>query len=353
MVFSFAASAAQVFEMGRIERAGRSDTGILRGFQRPQVAAHIHEIRDYLQREDAVLPNSIVLAFTDKVTVRPVDGNVVSVEIDVTDGPPGLIVDGQQRLSALAPLSDKSFQVFVSGILCRTDEELRRQFILINNTRPLPKELIYELLPGISELPERMSSRSMASALTQRLNFDPKSSLYRQIHLHTNPEGKIANNAVQRVIMTSRSHGALRVLAQSPEGDERCFQLVSDFYRAVQAVFKREWDGMTPKTSRLVHSVGIISMGRVMEVAFQVCQANDFGNFCGVLESIRDKTHWTEGKWHIGNGDNLRERAWNEFQSTHPDIQMLSDHLDRLVRQSYRKQREQAESGSLRVVAAE
>ncbi|MGE5217310.1 MAG: DGQHR domain-containing protein DpdB [Chloroflexota bacterium] len=347
-VFSFAASATQVFEMGRIERAGRSDAGVLSGFQRPQIAAHIHEIRDYLQREDAVLPNSIVVAFTDHVKIHPVKGNVVTIEIDITDGPPGLIVDGQQRLSALAPLNEKSFEVFVSGILCKTEEELRRQFILINNTRPLPKELIYELLPGISELPERMSSRSMASALTQRLNFDSKSSLYRQIHLHTNPNGTIANNAIQRVIMMSRSHGALRILSQSPDGDEKCFQLMSDFYGAVQAIFKRDWHGLTPKTSRLVHSVGIISMGRVMEVAFQICQARDFSDFCGVLQSIQDQTHWTQGKWVLGNNDNVRERAWNEFQSTHPDIQLLSDHLDRLVRQSYRKQQESSEPQPLR-----
>src|SRR5262249_58887645 len=128
---------------------------------------------------------------------------------DVGDGPPGLIVDGQQRLSALAPLTDKSFQVFVSGIVCQNEEELRRQFILINNTRPLPKELIYELLPGIANLPERMSSRSMASALTQQLNFDHSSSLYRQIRLHTNPEGKIASTAIQRAIMACRAHGSL------------------------------------------------------------------------------------------------------------------------------------------------
>jgi DGQHR domain-containing protein len=343
-VFSFAASAAQIFEIARIERAGRSDEGSLRGFQRPQVAAHIHEIRDYLQREDAVLPNSVVLAFTDRVKVHPLKGNVVTVEIDVSEGPPGLIVDGQQRLSALAPLTDKSFEVFVSGIVCQNEEELRRQFILINNTRPLPKELIYELLPGIEDLPERLSSRSMASALTQRLNFDRNSSLYRQIHLHTNPVGKIASNAIQRVVMGSRSHGALRVLSQTPDGDEKCFQFVSEFYGAVQDVFKKDWEGLSPRTSRLVHSVGIISMGRVMEISFHVCQAQNLDDFRKILNGIRDQTHWTQGSWIIGNNDNRRERAWNEFQAVHPDIQMLSDHLDRITRQSYRKQRERLEN---------
>jgi DGQHR domain-containing protein len=339
LVFSFAASAADVFRFARIERAGRTEGGDLLGFQRPQIAAHIHEIRDYLQREDAVLPNSVVVAFTDRVEIKTVRGNVIEVEVDISRGPPGLVVDGQQRLSALSPLTEKTFDVFVSGIVCPNEEELRRQFILINNTRPLPKELIYELLPSVDALPMRMSSRSMASALTQRLNFDHRSSLYQQIHLHTNPDGKIASNAVQRVIMASRSHGALRVLSQSPDGDEKCFEMVSDFYKAAQAVFSKEWVGMSPKTSRIIHSVGIIALGRVMEVAFQICQARSFGEFCDVLQSIRDKTCWIEGqgKWTFGYGENMRERAWNELQSTTPDIQLLSDHLDRLVRQTFRE----------------
>lgn len=337
VVFSFAASAAQIFEIARIERAGRNESGMLSGFQRPQIAAHIHEIRDYLEREDAVLPNSVVLAFTDHVRIEEVEGNAVRVEIDVSDGPPGLIVDGQQRLSALSPLTEKPFEVFVSGIVCHDENELRRQFILINNTRPLPKELIYELLPGISELPERMMSRSMASTLTQRLNFDRGSSLHGQIRLHTNPAGKIASNAMQKIILTSRSHGALRILAGGRDGDENCFQLVNDFFRAVQAVFAKDWEGHSPKTSRLVHSVGIISMGRVLEVAFQIGQARTFGEFCDVLAGIRDETHWTQGKWIIGNGENRRERAWNEFQSVSPDIQLMSDHLDRLLRQQFRR----------------
>ena len=92
-------------------------------------------------------------------------------------------------------------------------------------------------------------------------------------------------------------------------------------------------------------------MGRVMEVAFHVCQARSFGDFCDVLASIRDQTHWTQGKWTIGNSDTARERAWNEFQSTHPDIQMLSDHLDRLVRQSYRK-KQKLDAESTRIAAA-
>lgn len=53
-VFSFAASAKDIFQIARIDRAGRDTQGELFGFQRPQVSKHIHEIRDYLKKDDAV-----------------------------------------------------------------------------------------------------------------------------------------------------------------------------------------------------------------------------------------------------------------------------------------------------------
>jgi len=42
-------------------------------FQRPQIASHICEIKDYLEHDDAVLPNPIVIAFTSGVS-RQISG---------------------------------------------------------------------------------------------------------------------------------------------------------------------------------------------------------------------------------------------------------------------------------------
>ena len=53
-------------------------------------------------------------------------------------------------------------------MVCADEAELRRQFVLINNTRPLPKSLIYELLPGVDGLPSRLSNRAFAAELTAR-----------------------------------------------------------------------------------------------------------------------------------------------------------------------------------------
>ena len=62
-VLTFAAKASDVLKFASIDRIGRDASGILSGFQRPQIATHINEIKDYLENESAVLPNPIVVAF--------------------------------------------------------------------------------------------------------------------------------------------------------------------------------------------------------------------------------------------------------------------------------------------------
>ena len=88
----------------------------------------------------------------------------MEVQINASEGAPGYVIDGQQRLTALAGLPEKEFQLFVSVLVCKDYEELRRQFVLLNSTRPLGKALVYELLPGTAGLPNRYSSRSFCSS---------------------------------------------------------------------------------------------------------------------------------------------------------------------------------------------
>ena len=208
-VLSFAARASDLRKFAAIDRIGRDADGHLSGFQRPQIATHIHEIKEYLEKPDSILPNPIVVAFTSGVQVEDAGNGISKLMIELVDGPPGLVVDGQQRLSALFQLESRDFEVFVSAVVCADEAELRRQFVLINNTRPLPKSLIYELLPGVGGLPPRLSNRSFAADLTARLNYDPSSSLRGAIHQHTNPGGLISDTAIQRVIMNSLSDGMM------------------------------------------------------------------------------------------------------------------------------------------------
>lgn len=335
-VFSFAANAEEIFQIAKIERAGRTQQGDLFGFQRPQVSGHILEIRDYLKKEESVLPNSVVLAFVGDFEIIEKSDGICEVVVDISNGAPGLIVDGQQRLTALQPLTERNFQVFVSAILCENDDELRRQFILINNTRPLPKELIYELLPTVGGLPHRLSSRSFAAHITTKLNYFDEgnasnSALFGNIKQHTNPGGSISSTAVQKVVMNSRSNGALRELAGKDDIEERSVHLIGNFYGALMDLFPDAWIGRSPRNSRLKHSAGIIAAGFAMEVAYGMHGARTRSEFKNVLECLKHERAcaWTSGRWYFSDTD---VREWDKVQNTAPDVRILTNHLVRIVK---------------------
>ena len=335
-VLTSVAKAADVMRFAEIDRIGRNAQGELSAFQRPQIATHIREIKDYLAHDEAVLPNPIVVAFTNRIVVKSIGGTVARITINIGDGAPGLVVDGQQRLTALAQLENKDFEVFVSALICPDQSALRRQFVLINNTRPLPKSLIYELLPGVDKLPHRLSDRARASLLTARLNYDERSSLKGLIHQHTNPRGIIRDTAIQRVIMNSLNDGIMREFIRRDCGEEKCFTIISEFYRAVQRVFREAWIDHTPKTSRLVHGAGIVSLGYVMEVLALLDAAQTSSEFAKGLAALDGETAWTSGEWDFGNGD---RRHWKAIQNVNRDIVMLAQHLISIVRADLKKRR--------------
>ena len=346
-VVTFAARASEVFQFASIDRAARSTSGELSGFQRPQVSGHIREIRDYLVEADAILPNPIVVAFTNGVTIANLehDGRC-QVSIDISDRIPGWVVDGQQRLSALSSI-DKDFQLFVSAVICEDEAELRRQFVLINNTRPLPKSLIYELLPQVDGLPTRLSQRSLAADITADLNYSDMSPLKGMIHQHTNPAGIIRDTAIQRVIMNSVNDGAMRSLIVGQGGRAACLQLIGNFYRAVQKSFASDWVGHTPKTSRLVHGAGIMALGYVMDLLVELDDARDEADFARGLECLVGRTAWTSGEWHFSSGE---RRHWRAIQNVNRDIVLLAQHLIDIVRHDMDRRQGRTATGHLRVV---
>jgi DGQHR domain-containing protein len=326
-----AAQAKEILAWAQIERVGRSGDGSLRGFQRPQIASHIKEIRDYLGQRDAVLPNPIVVAFVGGVKIVKEGDGMATISISPETSGLGFVVDGQQRLSALSGLPDKSFQVFVSVLVCGDYEELRRQFVLINNTRPLPKALIYELLPGVDGLPQRLSSRSAAAQLTERLNYDAASSLRKQIFQHTNPSGTIRDTAIQKVIMSSALDGAIRDFKGRDDELDLSFKLVSDFYGAVQDIFPEDWNGHSPKTSRLVHGAGIIAMGYVMDLLCARSAVRDRSAFRHGLSVLKGRTAWTQGSWKFGDAEIV---PWNGVQNVQRQITALAQYLITVVKRS-------------------
>ena len=68
VLYAFAIDGKTIHQYATISRAKRPDNNKIVGYQRPESAKHIQEIRNYLESKDPMVPNSIVIAFNETVT---------------------------------------------------------------------------------------------------------------------------------------------------------------------------------------------------------------------------------------------------------------------------------------------
>lgn len=358
-LFAFGMDGKRVHEFAAVSRIRREIDGQIGGYQRPEVVSHIAEIRRYLESAGAMIPNAVVVAFSRELAFRAADsghgggdGSTVSgyLEIPIQPGlddqtKPGFVVDGQQRLAAIRDSECPTFPLFVIAFVARDVQEQTEQFILVNSTKPLPKGLIYELLPDTKvQLPTLLHRRRLPAQIAERLNHDPDSPLGGMIQTPTTPGGVIKDNSVLRLLENSLTDGVLYRYRADDEGpDGRMLPVLKNFWGAVRDVFPEAW-GLPPKKSRLMHGAGVVSLGFVMDaVADRHRERNpvERETFAEDLGKLRDSCRWTDGYWDFGPG---QQRKWNELQNTSKDVQLLSNYL--LVR--YRERVWERASGASR-----
>lgn len=324
----FVATPRQILQMAQIKRLARNAEGQSSGFQRTQIAGHIQDIGEYFAQPDAVLANPIVLGFVEGAEVSRGRGGKAILRVDTRRGPLGYVVDGQQRFSALLEIGKLDFEVPVSVFVCKTMDDLTDQFVRINNSRPLPRTLVNELLAYIKNPPRRHAKGAEVAPIVETLNHRRGCSLRGQIKTHTNPDGVIQDSSIQRVIAQSLSDGALRLYRGEPKLlQSKGVNLLSEFFHAVRHVFRDEWDGHTPTTSRLLHGAGMAAMGFVMEYLHSAEGATSREDFIEPLTELRPFTAWTEGEWVFGT----ERRRWNNLQNVSVDRKLLSFYLVKQV----------------------
>jgi DGQHR domain-containing protein len=343
LLYSFAVDGKRLSDFATISRVHREDGGELQGYQRPEVRSHIAEIRAYLESDDPMIPNAIVIAFDPRVRFESSDvqplgqgfsrlGTLI-IPADPSLPPedrPGWIVDGQQRAAAIREADMEQFPIYVTAFITGDDQEQKEQFILVNSTKPLPKGLIYELLPATeSRLPAPLQRRRFPALLLDRLNRDEDSPFYKLIQTPTNPNGLVKDNSILKMLEHSLENGALNWFRdpRTGRGDvEPMLKLLKRFWSVVAEVFPDAW-GKKPVHSRLMHGAGIISMGLVMDAIFdRYEEVPSEQEFRADLEPLAEICCWTrsEGRWAFAPDD---QRKWNEVQNTPNDIQLLADFL--------------------------
>ena len=343
-LYLFALTGEELLHIADISRVSRNDAGKLIGYQRPEVKRHVDDIVEYLNGDELIFPNSLILALSSRVTfVRSrgpqVEDTVVTagtLEVPLPqDGElrPAWIVDGQQRALAISRSRRRDLRVPVNAFVADEVDLQRDQFLRVNNTQPLPRGLITELLPEVStSLPARLAPRKIPAALCDLLQHDPESpfhGLIRQASATGDARrtAVITDTSVVRMIEESLSSpsGCLfphRNLATGETDFDTIRALLFTYWTAVKETFPDAW-GKPPTRSRLMHGIGIRSMGRLMDKIMTVVSPTAPDAVAAAkdeLEAIVPICRWTSGRWE--QLDNLR---WNELQNVPRHIGALSN----------------------------
>lgn len=353
-VFLLALTGEELLAIADVNRIARDESGDLLGYQRPEVRRHVRDIVRYLNRDDAILPNSIVVALSSRAHFRRGQGargrfgpvTQGRLEIPLTSGSqpkPGWIVDGQQRALALAESRRRAkFPVPVSAFITDDVAVQRDQFLRVNNVKPLPRGLITELLPGVpTPLPGRFALRRVPSALCDQLNRR-ESSPFRGLirRASTPPEARraavVADTSIVRMIQGSLFSPAgclfpYHNLATGESDTEGMWAVLMTYWTGVREVFPFAW-GLPPTESRLMHGAGIVAMGRLMDrimASVRVDGPRAARHAERALRVVAPACRWTGGRWEGLDLD------WDEVQNFSGHVRMLSDYLVHLYVQGW------------------
>src|SRR6266540_2942844 len=316
-LYTFAVDGKLLPKFTTISRIHRDDDAQVGGYQRPEVISHIKAIQRYLESDDPVIPNALVVAFDRRVHFEAAKGTregysrpgtlVIPIdELRPEDEHPGWIVDGQQRTAAIRQARVSTFPLCVTAFITDDDVEQRTQFILVNSTKPLPKGLIYELLPVTSgELPALLRTRRFPAYLLDRLNYDQDSPLRHMVRTPTTVNGVVKDNSLLKMLENSLYDGVLYRFRdpRTGEGDhESMLVLLKNFWTAVSVVWADAWN-LPPRRSRLLHGVGVITMGFLMDaIADRYWDGTIPASqtFSEHLVPLREVCRWTNGYWEFG-----------------------------------------------------
>jgi DGQHR domain-containing protein len=337
-LFCFAVDGKQLAQFTAVSRIRRGNGGDLFGYQRPEIQRHVRQIQQYLETADALLPNALVVAFDGRVRFTPSDRTQgysrpgrLSIPLGGDEAAKvGWLVDGQQRAAALRQADVGPFPVCVVGFVAESPEQQREQFMLVNSTKPLPRGLLYELLPQTETLlPEALRKYHLPGLLLDRLNRDPDSPLNGLIRTPTNPDGVIQDTSLLKMLANSLGNGGLFFFRDRQAGEpdaEGMLRLLKDYWSAVAGVFPDAW-AKPPKEARLSGGPGVVALGLVMDAIIDRHRHAGLpsrAQFQADLEPLKSVCRWTSGVWDFGPDT---QRKWNQVQNTPGDVRLLSSFL--------------------------
>lgn len=344
----FSLTSDELLRVADISRISRDESGNLLGYQRPDVRQHIQNILEYLDSNEIIFPNSIILALSSSVKFKQSRGpgtddgiakaGTLEIPIPTGEGPkPAWIVDGQQRALALSKCKRRDLPIPVNAFVADDIELQRDQFLRVNSARPLPRGLITELLPEVSSnLPSNLSAKKIPSAICDWLNREKTSPFFGLIRRASTPQESrittvITDNSVVKMVEESMSQPSgilfpFRNIATGETDFDGITTVLMVYWSAVRKVFPDAW-GKPATKSRLMHGAGIRAMGRLMDRIMPNIDPRKptaQEEVARELRLVAPICRWTTGRW-----EHMDDLKWNDLNNVPRHINILSNVLIR------------------------
>jgi DGQHR domain-containing protein len=226
------------------------------GIQRPYNKTRSKEIATYIDSDEAVLANNIIINFELEklgLTLPDVyneDKHLLDIgriakeahngarKVKELQGKAAFVIDGQHRLRAFDYTRRKDFPLVVTALVDLSLAEVAEIFVKINYyQKPVNKSLVLDLL-GIS--PSIFPQYYRLHNVVNKLNDDFESPFYGKIRMLGIGKGFISQASIIGAIQQYKVEKVLRNVGVEPT-EKVWYDIIWNFFKAVSSVFSNLW----------------------------------------------------------------------------------------------------------------
>lgn len=299
--------------------------------QRRLQIERINAISNYINEENNIIPNSIILGcFNKKIEnqqsdisyeelISPIDEKLGIYELNLNEDFEMIAIDGQHRLAGLFISEEEEVKNMELSVVLLFGPSLSvssKIFIDINgNQKPVDKSLIYDLT-GILESDfsdnkikdKEIESIKVCHKIIKAFYTHEKSPLYRQIRMLGTGKGAISQSFLIEALYPIIHNGVLKEYSNQEQ-----FNAFYYYLKACQKVFPNDWpvlenendieiqnqhsnNVLNKRKSQLCKTLGLGALLLTFPYVFKKCQL-DFKQYYQLLSEMKGKIVWTKEEY--------------------------------------------------------
>ena len=191
-LYVFKISGKKLLELSYVDRRAESKSGI----QRMLKTSRTKKIGKFIDSDDGMFPNSIIVNIEGKADFRPDSKNAEQGTLEIEDKEHSMwIVDGQHRVNGFSH-SEKDFDVIVTGLVNADTSKCAAIFYKINKeAKKVNPSLAYDLLGLLEEGFENPRDFDLHKVAKQ-LNSSQNGPFYNKIIMVDQGEGNVSQAAL-------------------------------------------------------------------------------------------------------------------------------------------------------------